>query len=64
MDCEPPFEVITTPNTTIISPNYPNPYDQNVDCQVTVNFPENISIAFEDFDVYGSSPCSVVTFNF
>ena len=58
MDCEPPFKPITTPNTTIISPNYPNPYDPDVDCQVTVNFHEKVSIVFEDFDLFDYGNCN------
>jgi len=65
MDCEAlrttPFEVITTPNTTIISPNYPSPYSPYLDCQVTVNFQEKVSIVFEDFDTSAADEdCSSV----
>lgn len=51
IDCISPFDVIAIPGTTIISPNYPSDYGYNLDCQVTLAFPERVSIAFKAFDV-------------
>ena len=55
IDCDSPFEVVTTPGTTIITPNYPDDYPMHLDCQVTLKFEQRVSIVFEDFSVYGSS---------
>ena len=49
VDCNSPYDVITTPGIRIISPNYPNNYGHNLDCQVTITFEGRVSIAFEDF---------------
>ena len=51
IDCEAPFDVLTTPGTTIISPNYPDFTDGRLNCQVTLEFGGKVSIVFEDFDV-------------
>ena len=39
------------PGIEIISPNYPNPYPMNLDCAVTLNFDQRVSIKFETFDM-------------
>ena len=39
----------------MISPNYPNDYDQNVDCQVTLTFEYRILLVFESFSLYVES---------
>ena len=54
IDCEPPFETITIPGITIISPNYPKYYGYHLDCQVTLTFEDRVSIVFKDFDTGGS----------
>ena len=50
---------MSTPGTTIISPNYPNgyPWSTGRDCQITLKFQQRVSITFEDFSVYGSGDC-------
>ena len=58
IDCEPPFDTITIPDTTIISPNYPEFYGWYRLCQVTLTFTEKVSIRFEDFSVLYSNNCS------
>ena len=45
------------PGTTIISPNYPNDYDDGLNCQVTMEFSGKVSIVFENFDVLDSGDC-------
>ena len=57
MDCESPFENITTPGTTIVSPNYPTNYGYNLDCQVTITFKDKVSIVFDNFNVEYDSSC-------
>ena len=49
MECEPPYDVVTTSGVTIVSPNYPNFYDDNISCQLTLTFDVKVSIEFETF---------------
>ena len=51
IDCEPPFDTITRPDTTIISPNYPEFYGWDRQCQITMSFTGKVSIRFETFSV-------------
>ena len=52
IDCEYPYETVTTPGGTIISPNYPNNnYDDNLDCKVTITFGGQVKITFVQFDL-------------
>ena len=51
VDCNSPYDVITTPRTSIVSPNYPDKYGLNLDCQVTIIFEDRVSIVFEYFDL-------------
>ena len=55
IDCTAPYDIIDTPGTTIISPNYPDTYETNQICQVTVQFPHEmrVTLIFEEFDLYG-----------
>lgn len=55
IDCESPFEVLTIPGATIISPNYPNDYESGLDCEVTIIFEERVLIEFQDFELEGKS---------
>ena len=59
IDCRPPFDKVTIPGTTIISPNYPNAYGNSSDCQLVITFATkaNVSLTFEDFNVEGHSSC-------
>ena len=59
IDCESPFDVITEAGTQITSPNYPNNYDNDLDCQLTIKFePDQIvSVTFESFDVELEDRC-------
>ena len=51
IDCESPYDVVTSPGTTIITPNYPYYYGFDRDCQVTLTFGDRVSIVFEYFSV-------------
>lgn len=51
IDCESPYDVIRTPGTSIISPNYPGYYDKNLLCEVTISFEGRVSIEFEYLDL-------------
>ena len=60
IDCEAPFDEVTVTGTVITSPNYPNDYENNEDCQVTIRFAADqvVRIRFEEFDVQlGSTLC-------
>ena len=50
-------QVITVPGTTIISPNHPGDYQNNLDCQVSIQFSERVRIRFEAFNVESHSSC-------
>ena len=53
IDCESPFDEVTIPGTTILSPNYPNSYGNYKECQLMIKFATNaiVSLTFEDFNV-------------
>ena len=51
IDCESPYDLVTTPGIAIITPNYPNGYASNLSCQVTLSFDDRVSIEFESFDL-------------
>ena len=53
MDCVAPFDEVTIPGTIITSPNYPENYDNNMDCKITIRFAadEIVSITLDEFDV-------------
>ena len=46
--------------TTIISPNYPSYYDDNMDCHITLRFAQGqrISLQFLAFEIEPNSACS------
>ena len=54
IDCTAPYDIIKTPGTTIISPNYPESYETNQYCQVTIQFPDEmrVTLIFEEFDLH------------
>ena len=59
IDCDSPLDtVVTVPGSTIISPNYPNDYENNEDCAITIRFPERVRLTFLAFDIEESSDCS------
>ena len=60
MDCTSPFtHEVNFPGTTIISPNHPNNYGDNQDCQIKIAFAEGqrVVIEFIHFNVEHSSSC-------
>ena len=57
MRCEPPYEEITIPGTTITSPGYPLTYGESNLCQVTLTFDGRVSINFVDFNLQSDSSC-------
>ena len=50
-------QVITVPGTTIISPNHPGDYQDNLDCEVSIQLSERVRIRFEAFNVESHSSC-------
>ena len=59
IDCQSPYDEITIPEIAITSPNFPNNYDSNKDCQLKIRFSPNqkVSIKFDAFDVEPHSTC-------
>jgi len=51
IDCESPYGVITSPGTTVISPNYPDFYGESLLCETTITFDSRVSLTFESFAV-------------
>ena len=62
IDCSPPFDEVLTPGTVITSPNYPNSYANNLDCEMTIRFSDSIKVLIEfdpTFEIEsGSYGCS------
>ena len=52
LDCNSPFDEVAISRTSIVSPNYPQDYDNNMDCQITVSFAlgRKVLIYFETFN--------------
>ena len=53
IDCDPPYNDVKVKGTAIMSPNYPNEYDSNKECVVTITYAinETIAITFVSFDI-------------
>ena len=54
MDCTSPFEMeVTVSGTVILSPNHPNLYENNIDCQTEIRFQsgQTILLEFLRFDI-------------
>lgn len=47
IDCNSPFDEVLTPGTVITSPNYPNSYANNLDCEMTIRFSESTKVLIE-----------------
>ena len=62
IDCNSPFDEVLTPGTVITSPNYPNSYANNLDCEMTIRFSESTRVLIEfdpTFEIeYSSYGCS------
>ena len=52
IDCSPPFDEVLKPGTVIISPNYPNPYNNKLDCQMTIRFSHSPTVLIEFDPIY------------
>ena len=50
MDCDNDI-FITTPIKSVISPNYPDPYGNNLDCQLTLSFEEGVAIRIDILNI-------------
>ena len=59
IDCQPPYDEITIPEIAIISPNFPNNYDNDKDCQLKIRFYANqtVLITFDAFEVESQTTC-------
>ena len=59
MDCQSPYDEITTPEIKITSPNFPNGYGNNKDCQLKIRFFANqtVSVTLDTFDVQFHPSC-------
>ena len=53
MNCMFPFQRIKTPRTTIISPNFPRNYSNNMDCELSITFEstQRVGVNFDLFDI-------------
>ena len=49
-------EVVTRPGAMIASPNYPDDYENNQDCEITIRFTTRIRLIFLAFDVEENYP--------
>merc|ERR1719270_913868 len=51
---------ITTPETTITSPNFPSSYPNNQDCKTVIQFSQGqrISVEFLNFDIESHNRCT------
>ena len=61
IDCSSPFDEVVIPGTIIMSPNYPNAYNNSLDCQVTIRFAGSDTVLIEFDPVYeieSHSSCS------
>ena len=50
MDCDNKI-FITTPIKSVISPNYPGPYGNNLDCQLTLSYEDGVAIRIDILDI-------------
>ena len=59
MDCSSPYTDVTSPGSTIVSPNYPSNYTNNLRCQTTVRFPsgQRVNAQFLAFDLESDFRC-------
>ena len=59
IDCQSPYDTITTSGTILQSTNHPNNYINNQDCQVTITFAvgQFVSIQFTAFNIETHSSC-------
>ena len=61
IDCSSPFDEVLTPGTVIMSPNYPNSYDDGLNCQMTIRFSDSPTVLIEfdpTYEIESGSGCS------
>ena len=58
IDCDAPFDEVSTPGTRIISPNHPSNYESSKVCQITIRFSERVRIRFEAFNLESHPSCN------
>ena len=53
MKCTFPYQKVTTPGTTIISPNFPRNYSNDIDCELSIMFEstQRVGVNFDLFDI-------------
>ena len=53
MKCTFPYQKVTTPGTTIISPNYPRNYSNGLNCELSIMFEstQRVGVKFDLFDI-------------
>ena len=52
IDCSSPFDEVLTPGTVIMSPNYPNSYDDGLNCQMTIRFSDSPTVLIDSFKIF------------
>ena len=52
-------DVVTTPGTTLLSPNYPNNYPDYCDPKLTIDFVGKVSLRFESMDIEYEESCDL-----
>ena len=59
IDCESPFDEVAVNRVVITSPNYPNEYENNKDCQLTIRVASDqlVNIFVEAFNAESHSTC-------
>ena len=60
IDCTSPFDEMLIPGTVIMSPNYPNSYNNNLDCQTTITFADSPTVLIEfdpNYEIESHSSC-------
>ena len=59
LECQIPFDDVMVSRTTIVSPNYPRHYGNNMDCRLTMNVASDKSVVlqFETFRLQDSFDC-------
>ena len=53
MNCIFPWQSVKTPGTTIISPNFPRNYSNDMDCEISIMFEstQRVGVDFDLFDI-------------
>ena len=59
IDCDPPYDTLTIPDITVISPNYPLTYGYGHYCQTTLTSDSSVRLKFEDFNLDDDDSCKI-----